>query len=483
MPVMSETGASACVGQAYFERLAQMYPKSTLQRQGGKVVGFAHDGGVNSIDNGFNLLETAHAPIDPGPDALTLLEGKLRADAARVASALAPDGLFICTLAQHPTAGIDPAAYTARVAPKSIYRYLTAHRGWDHGVGIDAKAQNGPTTEVPPDQAIAALNLLLTATPAFIAIFANSPFESARATGQMETRMTLWPRMVASSRASADRARCGLPPRLFRGFADYWNWTFAPGTVIQAVPSGAESYKGDGALCIAGDGRLGAAQFFAQARVPAINLNGEALILHPGAHHFEYLQWSNFLDFRLRFSFASPLPTRHEIAAAFERPEQFDALFHARLGNLYIENRCAGASFADLDLHARAGSEIASGAMIAPSALQAGLVLAAQSPEAATLLRRWPLERVRVLRSHAIAQALGTPGRADRAPQVSAALRAFCTEVLDLALSHLPESERATLRYARFVVETGLTGAARALLAQPGFPTLDALAFSRRAVP
>jgi hypothetical protein len=483
MPVMSETGASACVGPAYFERLADGYANSTPLRLADRLVGIAHSAGINSIDNGFNLLETAHAPIDPAENGLTLLEDRLRTDAAQVAAALAADGLFICTLAQHPTAGIDPASYAARVAPKSIYRYLTGHRGWNHAVGIDAKAQNGPTTEVPPDQAIATLNLLLTAAPAFIAIFANSPFEAARRSGLMETRMTLWPRMVAASRASADRARCGLPPRVFTGFADYWHWTFAPGTVLQALPVGADSYKGDGALCVAGDGRLGAAQFFQQAEVPAKDLNGKAVTLHPGAHHFDYLQWSNFLDFRLRFSFATPPPSRLEIAEAFTRPAQFEALFHNRIGNLYIENRCAGATFADMDLHAHAGADVAAGAMIGPSALQAGLTMAVGTPEAAALIKRWPMNRIRVLRAHAITAALGAPGKPDPAPEVSAALHALCAEVLDLALWNLPEGERATLRYPRFVLETGLTGAARALLAEPGFSTLDALAFSRRITP
>jgi len=477
MPLMAEDGRSACAGPGYFARLAEACPDGTRLSQGGVCVGVAHGGGVNGIDNGFNLLETAHAPVDPAEDGLTELETRMQRDLAMVARALAPDGLYLCTLAQHPTAGISAESYAARVAPKTIYRYLSAHRGWDHAVGIDAKAQNGPTTEVRADHAIAALNLLLTAAPAFIALFANSPFEGGRESGLMETRMTLWPRMVAHSRVAADRERCGLPPRLFDGFGDYWLWTFAPGTVMQAVPLGIGSYKGDGALCVAGNGALCAAQFFDHPQVGAQDLTGAEVTLHPAAAHFEYLQWSNFLDFRLRFAFAAEPPSRAEIAMAFARPDRFEGMFHTQLGNLYLENRCAGASFTDRDLIAQAGRDIASGAIIGPSAVQAGLVMTAGSAEAKAFIARWPMETVRMLRAHAIRAGLGHP-----AGEAGQGLQRLCTEVLELASHALPKGQRSALRYPQFVLETGLNGASRALSAARDFPNLDALARSRMVV-
>ncbi len=478
MAVIDRTGASACVGDGYFLALAALrraHGPVALTRQGGAIIGLSSGIGVNGIDNGFNLLETAHAPVPPATDGLSVLARRMAADLDDVLAALATQGLTLTALAQHPTAGIAPGDYARRVAPKSIYRYLNDQRGWHHAVGIDAKAQNGPTTEVSPDHAIAALNLLLTASPVFIALFANSPFEGGAPTGLMDTRMTLWPRMVAGSRVAADRARCGLPPRLFRSIGDYWAWTFGPGSVAQAMPLASGDYKGDSDLWVVGDGRLSVPQLFRQPGVPARRLgDGRPGRLVPTAAHFAYLQWSNFLDFRLRFVFADPPPERQEIAAAFDEPGLFDGLFASRLSNLYIENRCAGATFPDAALRASAGDDLAGGAMIAPAALQAGLVSAARRDQAA-FLARWPLSRIRLLREHAIRHALGRPGARSPDAGSAAALQALCDEVLDLSEHHLLPAGRPALRYARWVRQTGLTGAYRALAATAGCQDLNDL--------
>lgn len=481
MAVIDATGASACVGAGYFtalEAIRRPHGDTRLERIGDIAVALHSDIGVNGIDNGFNLLETAHAPIPAGRNGLAQLAQAMQRDLSDVVRALDTQGLALTSLAQHPTTGTGAQQYDRAVAPKSIYRYLTTLRGWSHAAGIDAKAQNGPTTGLTVANAIPALNLLLATSPAFIALFANSPFENGRPSGLMETRMTLWPRMVATSCVKADRERTGLPPQWFTSLDDYFAWTFAPGTVMHAVPPDQGSYKGGAAFFVAGNGTMNAADFFRGGPVEGQAVgNGERAILTPSAAHFEFLQWSNFLDFRLRFAFGTPGPAPAELASALGPRGGFDALFRDHATNLYLENRCSGASFPDADLTDVADAPARHSCMIAASALQAGLVAATMNDggaEGGAFLRRWPLETIRGLREHAIRHSLSAPE--------NKLLVALCSEALDLARRHLPTADQPCLAYADWVLATGRTGAQRALdhWERLGKPPLDELALARR---
>ncbi len=460
MPVIDAQGDTGFVDDRYFAALQRLRGEDACAHTlGGRMVALSSPLGVNGIDNGWNLLETALAPVAAGHGGLAMLQRRMRDDIASVSAALQAQGLRLTSLAQHPTAGCGAQLYRRAVAPKPVYAYLTARRGWTHAAGIDAKAQNGPTTGTTPESAVQALNLLLTAAPVFIALFANSPFENGRRSGLMETRMTLWPRMVTSSRFPADRARVGLPPRRFASMGDYFAWTFARGTVMQAIPSGIGDYKGATALFEPGDGRMNARTFFAGGPVIGRSVQtGEPATITPSAAHFAFLQWSNFLDFRLRFDFFHPGPGVAELAAAFTEPSRFLPLFRDHASNLYIENRCAGASFADADLIDRAPRAAQASCMIAPLALQAGLVAAAPA-HGGEFCARWPLARIARLRAEAIRNALSPASGS----QAAHALRVLCREVLGLARNHLPEADRDHLAYADWVLETGLTGAQRAL--------------------
>lgn len=457
MVVIDGAGASGLIDDNYFLALQELLggaAKARTEWMKGRIVAVQSAIGVNGIDNGFNLLETAHAPIPAGTGGLDRLDVQMRTDLGRVLEALDAQGLHLTSLAQHPTAGTGPGQYARAVAPKPVYDYLNRIRGWTHSAGIDAKAQNSPTTGVDLDNCIPALNLLLAASPAFIALFANSPFEAGRHSGLMETRMTLWARVVESSRFPADRERVGLPPQWFASLGDYFAWTFAPGTVMQAIPAASGSYKGHTALFVAGDGRMNAGDFFRGGPVPGREVqSGELQQIVPGAAHFEFLQWSNFLDTRIRFALGHPGPSQTELAAAFAEPSLFTRLFRDHAANLYLENRCAGATFFDAGLAEHAPLPAQASCVIAPSAMQAGLVVAAGA-HGARFCHRWPVERVRSLRERAIRDALSGN---------DTELRDFCAEVLDLARIHLPETERRHLAYAEWVLETGLTGAQRAL--------------------
>lgn len=481
MVVIDATGASACVGAGYFtalEAIRRPHGNTRLERIGDITVALHSDIGVNGIDNGFNLLETAHAPVPAGHNGLAQLAQAMQRDLSDVVRALATQGLALTSLAQHPTAGSGPEQYARAVAPKSIYQYLTTLRGWSHAAGIDAKAQNGPTTGLTIENAIPALNLLLATSPAFIALFANSPFEDARPSGLMETRMTLWPRMVATSRVSADRARTGLPPQWFTSLDDYFAWTFAPDTVMHAIPPDQDSYKGGAAFFVPGDGAMNAGGFFRGGPVKGQAVgSGECAILTPTVAHFEFLQWSNFLDFRLRFTFGRPGPTAAELADALGPEGGFDALFRDHVTNLYLENRCSGATFPDADLTDTADTVVLHGCMIAASALQAGLVAATASDggaEGADFLRRWPLKTIQGLREQAIRLPLCAPE--------NRVLIALCTEALELAHRHLPDADQPYMAYADWVLATGRSGAQRALdhWERLGKPPLNDLARARQ---
>ena len=72
-----------------------------------------------------------------------------------IGAALAEEGATLLNFSEHPNVAIDPQYYAAVRAPKPIYDYWVMVRGWNHSVGIDAKAQNGPTTAVEVEDAIA----------------------------------------------------------------------------------------------------------------------------------------------------------------------------------------------------------------------------------------------------------------------------------------------------------------------------------------
>src|SRR5690606_40472624 len=131
------------------------------------------------------------------------------------------------------------------------------------------KAQNGPTTSVALEDAARALNVVLALAPASIALFANSPLEAGQVTGLKENRLSIWPRMFASSRYACDHALSCLPERPFAGLGQYFLRAYGPGTVMHTVPCGqARDYKGSTHTArVHGDPSL--CQFLAEPQWPA----------------------------------------------------------------------------------------------------------------------------------------------------------------------------------------------------------------------
>jgi hypothetical protein len=349
---------------------------------------------------------------------------------------------------------INPEYYAAVRAPKPIYDYWVLIRGWNHSVGVDAKAQNGPTTSVPFENAVAALNVSLALAPAFIALFANSPFESGRLTGLKENRLTIWPRMFETSFYGGDRRLQQMPEQPFRDLRGYFEWMFGEGTVMQTVPTTISDPYKSAASAVQVEGDPSLLEFL---RSPAPEgrclLSGQRVSLEPSVRHMEYLQFVQFLDARIRYGLHT-VPSLEEFFEAWEKPLGLEALYAKHSAYSYIEGRAAGANYPDSDLLNEPENDVAESCVISASAMQAGLLR--NLPEATKLVEKWSWRVARELRKSAIRFGLDGEVGGHR-------LIDFCRDVLQVAYDGLSPNERWMLAYPTYVCDTGLTGADRAI--------------------
>lgn len=401
------------------------------------------------LDNGYNLLETALAPVDGGPGGMALLARQAYEELGDTLLALRADEACILNASQHPTCGRDAQWYGKVCVPRPIYQELRGYRGWRHSEGIDAKAQNGANTSVPVDKAVACLNVALALSAAAIALFGNSPLESGRPTGLKETRMTLWPRVFGPSRFPGDLALSQYPGRPFRDLGDFFTWMFGEGTVSRALPvDDPNDYKSASTALLADNPCLAA--FLAAPRWTGRRVDtGQTVTLRPSARHFEYSQIGQFLDARLRYTLPVSPPLA-ELLAAWKKDDGLETLFERCGAQMYIEARAPGAGFADAALLHEAGAEVARSLLLAPIALQRGLL--ANLALASRLVDSWGWQALGELRETAMRH-----GLADER------VAALCAEVLALAREGLAPDERPWLAYAEYVQDTGRNSADRLL--------------------
>lgn len=447
-----DTGASHPVG-GYFEALAAIKAARgeapDLARIDGRIVGVSVAAGESGLDNGFNLLETAFAPVSEDEGGLDELARRATRELHDARRALEAEGAVLLNASEHPDCTLDASWYAAVHVPRPIYRELVGHREWLHRVGIDAKAQNSPCTSVDVTQAARALNVVLALAPASIALFANSPLESGRVTGLKENRLTVWDRMFRHSRYAGDHHLQRLPERPFVDLGDYFRWMFAPGTASRCLPLATDDgYKSATGVYLRGSPCLSA--FLASDGWPGRRSDtGENLCIAPRGAHFEYSQFAHFLDARWRYRLATP-PSLEALREAWRRPGGIEELY-AQLGtDGYIEGRAPGAGFADAQLPREAGREIAATLVMAPSALQLGLMR--NLSQAEDLLRAWGWLRLRAMRADAMRNALHDP-----------AVHALAGEVLAVAEGGLAPGERHWLGYARYALAARSSGADRLL--------------------
>lgn len=447
-----DSGASHAVG-GYFEALAAIKAARgeapRLERLGGRAVGVSVAAGESGLDNGFNLLETAFAPVSEAQGGLAELARRASRELRDACEALAGEDALLLNVSEHPDCTLDPRWYAAAHVPRPIYRELVGHREWLHRVGIDAKAQNSPCTSVAIGQAARALNVVLALAPASIALFANSPLENGRVTGLKENRLTVWDRMFRYSRYAGDHYLQRLPERPFVDLGDYFRWMFAPGTASRCLPLAADAgYKSATGVYLSGAPSL--AVFLASDGWRGRRSDtGEWVTVSPQGGHFEYSQFAHFLDARWRYRLAAPLPLE-ALREAWRQPGGIEDLYERLGASGYIEGRAPGAGFADAQLLEEAGAEVAATLVMAPSALQLGLMR--NLSQAEDLLRSWGWLRLRAMRADAIRDALH-----------DAAVFDLATEVLAVAEGGLAPHERHWLAYAKHALDARCTGADRLL--------------------
>lgn len=412
----------------------------------------------SSIDNGYNNLESSIGPVSSqialDGSQLNSIGRIIHSELTEIVDTILLEQGSILNFSEHPNVFINQNFYRSMRAPKPIYDYWVDHRGWKHWVGIDAKAQNGANVDIPVNEAVRALNMALALAPAFIALFANSPFEAGSATGLRENRLTIWPRMFAQATFLGDRVQHLLPERPFEDFGSYLRWMFGPGTTMQTVPIGLGlDYKGLADVALI-DGDPSCLEFLARPVSFGRNLaTGERILVEPNGHHLEFLQFSHFLDARIRWKFAEP-PSARDILDALECKGGIEQLFASSLQHCYIEMRAPGANYPDAGSIGIFGERTSATMALAPTALTFGLVRNLERAE--DLVASYGWKTLAAMRQPAIVQALS-----DKDDVFS--LRRLCRRVIEVASDGLEPVDRWMLDYPRFVVESGHSGADRAL--------------------
>src|SRR5690606_17258979 len=154
-----------------------------------------------------------------------------------------------------------------------------------------------------------------------------------------------------------------------------------------------------------------------------------------------------FLDARLRYRWERS-PSLPDLLAAWRSDGGLESLFEACDAQMYIEARAPGAGFADSCLLSEAGFVPARSLLLAPSAVQAGLL--GNLEGAKQLVKQWGWTTLGDLRDAAIRDGMEN----DR-------VRSLCNEVLHVARAGLAASDRHWLAYADFVLASGRSGADR----------------------
>lgn len=383
------------------------------------------------FDNGFNLPELSIGPVESLSLLNTLIKNKLN----KLTKHLKQSGLGLVNFSEHPCVSISPEYYQAMRIPRPIYKYWTDIRGWDHSCGIDAKAHMSPSFGVSAGRAVDAVNVMLGFAPAFIAIYANSPFEGGRVTEYIENRLTLWKRMFQGCHYPSDQD--SERTAYFTSLTDYFKWIYGD-NLIQALPDTYSHFKACGDVMVPVT-PVTYDDFFSSRGVDTKGLiQGEKRFIEPSVYHQEYFQFAKFPDARIRFV----LKDNYRPSDFMNKLDEFDGIAE----NVYIEMRAPGTNLPDQLIRKTAGDAVADSMVISVCALMKGLLC--NMDEA---LSRLPLDFAE-LRLYAIRESLGN----DR-------LRDLSSDMIAIARQGLDDSETWMLAYPEYAVETGLSSGMRGL--------------------
>ena len=382
------------------------------------------------FDNGFNLPEMSIGPVESLEGLNRLINIRLK----KLSKHLRHSGLGLLNFSEHPFVTISPEFYRKMCVPRPIYQYWREIRGWDHSCGIDAKAHMSPSFGVSAGRAVDAVNVMLGFAPAFIAIYANSPFEGGRVTGNIENRLTLWTRMFENCRFPSDRD-AGSRASYFASLRDYFQWMYGK-NVIQALPDSYSHFKACGDVFYPVS-TVTYDDFFASQGVEATGVvRGERRWIRPTAHHPEYFQFSRFPDARIRFF----LKDNFSPSEFMNRLDDFEGIAE----NIYIEMRATGTNLPDQYTRKTAGNDVADSVIISVCALMKGLLC--NLDEA---VKNLPGDFTE-LRSSAIRESM-----ADER------LKNLAAMMLRIARAGLSQRETWMLAYPEYVVETGQSNGMR----------------------
>lgn len=449
------TGEPQGITQHYFERLsAQAEARGDKwEYHDSQISNGFHLGVVSStlgeqgLDNGTNLLETALPVVDNLEELNTRMQNDLRV----VQDALEVEGATVINMSNHPLGKTDPEAYRTYVAPKGVYAYIRS-RGWDHSAGIDAKAQNSPTTGVSAEEAADGVSVMIGFGAANIGLFGNSPVSEGQVNGKKENRLAMWDRMMANSRSGGDKKTARFPKARFNDLSDYMEWMFGRGTNIHFVQiQNGGDYKTSSRL-ITIDDDPSVLDYLARPEwTGTVFGSNEKVVVNPDMGHLEAMQFAQFTGARIRWVFNGSVSTEEFIKAQiYHRVEE---VFAKGTKFIYIEGRDPGANFPDRQL-ADAGDGIYRSITIAPSAIQAGLIH--NLGEATQLLNSYRWNDLGRLREAAIKD--GLQGSSD-----GLSVQSLTQQVIETAARGLREDQQWMLAYPRYVLQTGNNGADRFL--------------------
>lgn len=459
------TGLPHLVSQQYFEFLKKQaesrgtfinFHASEVNPE--KKIGIvSHDLGEQGLDNGFNLLETSLPPVN----SLLDLQKKMEQDLITTNLALNQEGAAMLNLSIHPLGKRDLQTYCKTVAPKLFYTSLWL-RGWDHAAGIDARAQNSPSTGVAVENAADAVSVIIGAGAAFIALFGNGPYEDGVRAKYKEARLALWSRMVRHSKIPGDKQTIDFPAIRFRTLAEYFTWMHGGETGIFFVIA-SQNYKHAGGTIATIVGDPSVLEYLAKPSWDAFDLSDlvsnfppKPLRIIPRIIHMEVLQWQQFTGARIRYKLKNhdsfDLPAFLAACQHGEKKE-VEEIFKKYVEYMYLEGRDSGANYPDAEL-LELGKEIANSTFIAPSALQAGLLR--NLIRSAEYIDSFPWEKLRALRNEAIAD--GLAGKAD-----GTSVYEFTKMIFSLASEKLSKEEQNMLAYPEYVLRTKQNGADRAI--------------------
>ncbi|MFP4235999.1 MAG: glutamate-cysteine ligase family protein [Desulfonatronovibrio sp.] len=458
MPIARALDGTTYPVDQYFKNLQKLWKSRHaspgLLKARGQVYGLTSPAGLHSLDNAYNNLESSLGPVDSGPHSLDALCDLVKQELGDVDQTLALEQAMVINFSEHPRVNVDEEFYYRVRAPRSIYDYQIQHRGWNHMSGFDAKAHNSPSTGISLDQSIAGLNCLLALAPAFIALYANSPFEGGKITGFKENRLKIWNRQMNSSRMTGDRKLHCPPPEPFRNLAHYLTWMFGPGTQMWfAHCRGQGKDPGDMYLIPGNPCLLDFLRAGEQLACPAGG--GAPKTVVPGMDNLAYHQFAQYTDCRLRYGLKDHGPDIKSFLHILDNhPDRLEEFLAPHLSFCYLEGRSAGANFADMELTGLDMSEIPASVAVSPSAVQAGLLRNLDKARKLTAEYAW--KDLLGLRMETARLGLDAEYGGIRA-------RELCARVLETAGQGLDAEQAWMLDYPLWVLRTGKTGADRAL--------------------